>query len=576
MKKTLLTISTFLLFLATPILAHAAVTEVQNAPGGNNFGGTSAGVNFGSNVTAGDTILVTASWVDYTGTPTVTSLVDTLGNTFIAKPANGYTPSTDYAGMEIQEFYVLNSPGGADSFTATWSSSTGGAYLSAIEISPSVFDQIVQTQGNSFSPSAGSVTTTTNGEFGNASAIQDNAEGFSTFSGGSGWTLWQNGAGGAQNNGQEYQAQSTAGSITGNFSSPFTGEWAADMILFKPASSPPTTLGAFNFEILKGEGFIISSAIPGIVTTHTDVQTFTSNGTWTAPAGTITNVEVEAFGGGGGGGGAAIGHSSGAGAAGAYVVSNITSSFPSSATITIGQGGVGGTSATGGAGGAGCFTGGNGAFLTASSGGGGGGSTCFVPNSGATITASAGGGGAPNDSSSAASGSSGGNGSSGAGIGGGGGGGASGTNGGNASGSTAGTGGTGGTTQTGTNGGSTSSGGGSSAGGSGNGNAGTSGTGANGSGGASGGVAGGLNTAGGNGANGTGDDSGGGGGQSSIGGATGGAPGNGGVPSGGGGAALGALGGGTTGGTGGAGLVVVTTTYTTTTPSIFSKGFYIY
>lgn len=237
MKKILLTVSALLFF--APLFAHAAVTEVQSVPGGSNFGGTTAGNIFGSNVTAGDTILVTVTWVGNTGLQTITSLTDTLGNTFVAEPMNQIAPSTDYQQMVSQEFYALNSPGGAEGVTAVWGGSTGGAYLSIIEITPSVFDQIVQTQGNNFNPSAGTVTTTINGEFANASAIQDNASGFSTFTAGSGWTLWQNGAGGAQNNGQEYQNQSTAGSITGNFSSPFTGRWVADMIFFKPAGGPP-------------------------------------------------------------------------------------------------------------------------------------------------------------------------------------------------------------------------------------------------------------------------------------------------------------------------------------------------
>jgi hypothetical protein len=256
-------------------------------------------------------------------------------------------------------------------------------------------------------------------------------------------------------------------------------------------------------------GTVMASFSPSTINT----QTFTADGTWTAPTGTISQIDIFAWGGGGAGGG--NGTNGAGGGAGGYVKSSITSSFPSSGTIYIG---IGGQSDVGGGG---YKSGGNGTI-----GGGGGGSSAFVPNAGTTIIAAGGGGGGGNGASvgvggGAATGTSGGAGGTGNNGNWGGGGGGANTNGSNWAGGS-GAGGTGATSVTasggaGGNSSSTSgSGGGGSAGGaSGNGNAGsaasgsTGGAGGNGSGGASGGSAGNAGT------DGSGQDSGGGGGGGS-------------------------------------------------------------
>jgi RHS repeat-associated protein len=275
---------------------------------------------------------------------------------------------------------------------------------------------------------------------------------------------------------------------------------------------------------------------PGSQTT----QTFTSSGTFTAPAG-ITLVTVDAWGGGGGGSGG--GAAQVGGGAGAYVHSAGVGVTPgNNYTVTIGAGGGGGIgNGAVGAGGSGYKTGGNGSSDTNGRGGGGGGSSAFT-NDGTIIIASGGGGGGYKSDATGATGSSGGKGDDGANSAGAnfaGGGGGSNTNGSNAAGTTGGAGGTGGTTQTGTNGGGLGAGGaGSSAGASGNGNNASGNNGGAGSGGAAHGTAG------------SGRDSGGGGnGPLSSNGENGGTPGAGGGGTGGASA---------TAGTGGAGEVVVT------------------
>jgi hypothetical protein len=108
------------------------------------------------------------------------------------------------------------------------------------------------------------------------------------------------------------------------------------------------------------------------VTTPT-IQTFTSSGTWTKPAG-CTKVKVTVVGG-GGGGGCASGQDSdcnvaaGGGGAGGCAIEYIDVSAESSVSVTVGSGGAGGASsgATGSTGGTSSF----GAFCSASGGGGG-------------------------------------------------------------------------------------------------------------------------------------------------------------------------------------------------------------
>ena len=77
------------------------------------------------------------------------------------------------------------------------------------------------------------------------------------------------------------------------------------------------------------------------------VQTFTSSGTWTKPSG-ITKINITIIGGGAGGAGATNQYGAGSGGAGGTVIKYAHDvSLISTATITIGSGGVGALSAVG-------------------------------------------------------------------------------------------------------------------------------------------------------------------------------------------------------------------------------------
>lgn len=102
----------------------------------------------------------------------------------------------------------------------------------------------------------------------------------------------------------------------------------------------------------------VTAAANGTGGAETDVQTFTTSGTWTKPSGAKA-VEVTVVGGGGGGGGGAGGGSGGrygggGGGGGGRSQSRFdAASLDATETVTVGGGGTGGSGSSGGSGGSG-------------------------------------------------------------------------------------------------------------------------------------------------------------------------------------------------------------------------------
>ena len=150
--------------------------------------------------------------------------------------------------------------------------------------------------------------------------------------------------------------------------------------LIEPSSGTTVTFGASGDTVAVGSGASTSGFDSGLAS----VQTFTSSGTWTRPAG-ITKVimEVQGAGSSGSDGNAAsIRHTSGA--AGGYAKKFLDVSSISTSTITVGAGGTAATSYPSNAGGASSWA--DGTNTITGNGGGAAGSADYVGGLGGTAS----------------------------------------------------------------------------------------------------------------------------------------------------------------------------------------------
>ncbi len=154
--------------------------------------------------------------------------------------------------------------------------------------------------------------------------------------------------------------------------------------LIEPSSGTTVTFGASGDTVAVGSGATTSGFAGGL----SSVQTFTSSGTWTRPAG-ITKVIMEVQGAGGSGSGSPNGEQCNGGAAGGYAKKLLDVSSISTSTITVGAGGAGVD------GGSGVINGGNdggfskwadGTNTITANGGGGGDLSNYAGTEGATAT----------------------------------------------------------------------------------------------------------------------------------------------------------------------------------------------
>jgi hypothetical protein len=220
----------------------AAVTFVQNLPGTFTSAGTMTRTStFAAPNVAGDGYMICGVWgVRAGGTTgnTLTGVTDSSGDTFTISSGTLKTTlaTTDYAeiGEECATSHGIAAHTG-NVVTCTFSAGVGGygeAGCFGVEISPfTTVGPLAAVAATAANPSAGSVTTTVNGSFGVAVVMQDDGLGTGTvFTSGSGWTL--NKQGGASNSdaGLEYQAQATAGSLVGNFTTSFSAPYVISVI----------------------------------------------------------------------------------------------------------------------------------------------------------------------------------------------------------------------------------------------------------------------------------------------------------------------------------------------------------
>lgn len=206
-------------------------------------GGTSAlSVNFTNN-TSGHILVIAVRWCSSSAT-TITGVTDTATNSYTISAASmANQAATHYSNCYTQFAYNLSaaSYSGTNAVTVVFS----GAYIASgsvdiYELTGGQLDQInAGTNANTNTPTPGSITTSVNGCYSIAIGVLDNGFGFSSawFTAGSGWTLGSENGGGNLNGVSEHQAQASAGMLTANFGTNFsgtTGPNAGSIITFKP------------------------------------------------------------------------------------------------------------------------------------------------------------------------------------------------------------------------------------------------------------------------------------------------------------------------------------------------------
>jgi hypothetical protein len=216
---------------ATGTATKSVIQVVQDAAQGFESSTATISLAFPSNVTAGDTLIITGTASRPRSTITIS---DSAGNTFVPVMGPVSDPAQD---VTAYIWVATNAKGGPDTVTLT---PDGGADALEIHVSEwsgisqvSPADQTAFATGNGSQISSGTVTTTQNGEliYGYTFPNQN-------ASAGAGFT------GLSLINGDldEYQIQSTAGSVAATFTQQ-PDNWLALVATFKPAvqdTQPPT------------------------------------------------------------------------------------------------------------------------------------------------------------------------------------------------------------------------------------------------------------------------------------------------------------------------------------------------
>ena len=181
--------------------------------------------NFTSSVGSGHMIAVCGEWAIASGNTgnSLSSVTDTLSNSFTVVSATKEVvdTTTDYGEIGVECAYSTTGNGGTDAVTCTFAKALETKLCAAWELSgqqSSPLDQTsVGTGTTSTTISAGTVTTTHNGEIAITAGIDDDGNGGATMTAGSGWTKDGSQAAGDFLAGAEHIAQTSSGNLTGSY-----------------------------------------------------------------------------------------------------------------------------------------------------------------------------------------------------------------------------------------------------------------------------------------------------------------------------------------------------------------------
>ncbi len=226
----------------THSVGNSAVTFVQ-LKSNSAFANKVCAMTMTSNLVAGHGIVVMVSWANNSGTNSISTITDTQGLSYtISTSSKSVNTSSGYSELGAQGAYAFTGATSAgDVITVTLVTDPSVVRCTAFEVTAGQFDKTISGDktGNSSTPSAGALTAAANGAFFVDATIMSDGFGLgNTMTVDSGWTQAQQAGSGNEDDGMGYQAQTTAGALTGSFTNrpgnPFGGQWTASMMVFKP------------------------------------------------------------------------------------------------------------------------------------------------------------------------------------------------------------------------------------------------------------------------------------------------------------------------------------------------------